>query len=423
MSFDIGVRRLVHFGAAAALFTLAPASRATAQDPITRIDLPTGRSYPITTPSAISRVSIANPEIADVVVIAEREVVVNAKATGETDAIIWQASGTRQHYRVSVRSPADRQQVALYVKFAEVRRDALRQFGVSSFYNNQTGRTTGTGATGVFNSPANLRGALDSVLVTSGQRFLTVISDLGTRDFLLFLEAEQQRGNATILAEPNLLAANREEATFLAGGELPIPVVQGAGSGAQSQVTVQFREFGVRLRFLPEIISDSLVKLSVRPEVSSLDYGNAVLVNGFRVPAFRTRRIESTVDVRRNESLVISGLFNNERERVRTGIPILMDIPILGNLFSSTRWQNAQSELLVVVTPVIVDPMRPRGQDVIRVKPDTTLPAHESIRERLENPGEGAPSRDRQRSVDRPLPVAPARPAPVPSPSPSQPPR
>lgn len=424
MRLVMRVRQSVRF-VVAALLAFAPVARAEAQDPITRVDLPTGRSYPITTLSAITKVSIANPEIADVVVIAEREVVVNAKATGETDAIIWQATGARQHYRISVRSPADRQQVALYVKFAEVRRDALRQFGVSQFYNNVGGKATGTSGSGVFNPPANFRGAIDSILFQSGQRFFTVISDLGTRDFLVFLEAEQQRGNATLLAEPNLLAANREEATFLAGGELPIPVVQGAGGGAnQSQVTVQFREFGVRLRFIPEIISDSLVKLSVRPEVSSLDYANAVLVNGFRVPAFRTRRVESTVDVRRNESLVISGMFNNERERVKTGIPLLMDIPILGNLFSSNRWQNAQSELLVVVTPVIVDPLRPRLQDVIRVRPDTTLPAHESIRRRLENEGEGAPGRNQpRRGQPRPAPQvtpAPVTPAPV---TPAQPPR
>ena len=118
-----------------------------------------------------------------------------------------------------------------------------------------------------------------------------------------------------MLAEPTIMTANRELATFLAGGELPIPVVQSAaGAGAQSAISIQYREFGIRLKFTPEIVSDSLIKLTVAPEVSDLDFTNAVLLQGFRIPAFRTRRIESTVDVRRNTSLVLSGLFSNSDE-------------------------------------------------------------------------------------------------------------
>ena len=182
------------------------------------------------------------------------------------------------------------------------------------------------------------------------------------------------------------MTANREAATFLAGGELPIPIVQGGGgggAGAQSAVTVQFREFGIRLKFTPEIVSDSLIKLQVTPEVSDLDFTNAVLLQGFRIPALRTRRIESTVDVRRNTSLVLSGLFSNTDENVKTGVPLLKDIPILGQLFSSTRFQRNQSELIVVVTPIIVDPMRPRAEDIMRFQPDTTKPATEALKRRL----------------------------------------
>ena len=121
-----------------------------------------------------------------------------------------------------------------------------------------------------------------------------------------------------------------------------------------------YREFGVRLFFVGEIISDSLIKLQVIPEVSSLDFANAITLQGFRVPAFRTRRVNSTLDVRRNQSLIISGMFTGEEESVRTGLPYLMNIPILGQLFSSTRWQRNESELLIVVTPEVVDPLRPR---------------------------------------------------------------
>jgi pilus assembly protein CpaC len=187
------------------------------------------------------------------------------------------------------------------------------------------------------------------------------------------------------MAEQTIMTTNRELATVLAGGELPIPVVQGSGGGpgAQSAVTITYREFGIRLRFTPEIVSDSLIKLTVAPEVSDLDFTNAILLQGFRIPAFRTRRIESTVDVRRNTSLVLSGLFSNSDERVKTGVPLLKDIPILGQLFSSTRYQKNESELIVVVTPMIVDPMRPRAEDVMRFQQDTTKPAIDALKRRL----------------------------------------
>jgi pilus assembly protein CpaC len=224
------------------------------------------------------------------------------------------------------------------------------------------------------------------VYVPSDARFLTVLTDFGTNNLLALIEAEEQRGNAKVLAEPNLMAGNKEVATFLAGGELPIPIVQGAGDGGNRFVTIQYREFGVRLRFIGEIVSDSLVKLTVTPEVSTLDYTNAVVLSGVRVPALRTRRVESTLDVRRDESLVISGMFNSEEEKVRTGIPILKDLPILGVLFSSTRFQRNESELLVIVRPVVLDPMALRAIDTVRTMPDTVLPAGDQIERRKRVP-------------------------------------
>ena len=368
---------------AAALMISVAASAAAQATQVQRIDLPIGRSYPISTTVAISRVSIAAPGVADVIVIGEREVVINALAAGETDAIIWQANGTRQHYRVSVHSPSDRMQIALHIKFAEVRRDALRELSVSGAVFDKNVNA----ASGNFD-PRSIFPA-DSLIITATRRFLSIFTDFGTDNLVAWIEAQEQAGRAKLLAEPTILAANKEEADFLAGGELPIPVVQsGAGDVSGSRVTIEYREFGVRLNFMGEIISDSLVKLRVRPEVSSLDFGNAVLVSGFRVPAFRTRRVESTVDVRRDRSLIISGMFNTEEERVKTGIPLLMHIPILGQLFSSTRFQKNESELIVIVTPVIVDPMRPPPEQTIRLLPDTTLPARDALEKRL--PPEGA---------------------------------
>lgn len=350
--------------------------------PVTPLDLPVGRSFPLSTDTAVTRVSIVNPEIADVLVISDREIVINSIASGETDAIIWLANGQRTHYRISVHAPADRKQIIIGVKFAEVRRDALRELGVSGLWRDQRTRV----GSGIFNTDNSFADD-GTISLPPTSRFGTVLTDFGTDKLLGFLEMQEQKGNARLLAEPNLMAGNKDSATFLAGGELPIPIVQpGAGSAQAAGITIQYREFGIRLKFIGEIISDSLIKLTVTPEVSSLDFANAITLQGFRVPAFRTRRVSSTLDVRRDQSLIISGMFTGEDERVKTGLPLLMDLPILGQLFSSTRWQRNESELIVVVTPVIIDPMAPRQQDTLRFSPDTTRPASDALRRRIPPP-------------------------------------
>ena len=363
------------------------------------LELIAGRSFPITGTSPISKVTVANPAIADVVVISETEVVINAIMVGETDIILWGTNVARRHFRVAVRSSTERRQVLLSVKFAEVRRDALRQIGTSLVYMPEPGSTRI--GTGVFNNDGRvgsdgkvsygngIKTSTDGNTTTQTEsdgklalpaRFLTVLSTFNSRQLLGLLDLEEQRGNARSLAEPNLMAANREEASFLAGGEIPIPIIQG---GQNNGVSVVYREFGIRLTFTAEVLSDSLIKLKVRPEVSQLDYGNAITLSGFRIPALRTRRMESTVDVLQNRSLIISGLFNEEREQVKTGLPFLSSIPILGDLFSSQRWLKSESELIVVVTPIIMDPNNPRAADLMRFAPDTTRPAGAAIEKRL----------------------------------------
>jgi Flp pilus assembly secretin CpaC len=362
---------------AAVVLALPGAARAQQSEPVTRLDLSASRSVPLQAPVAVTRVTIANPDVADVVVIGERDVVLNAKAPGETDVLMFGA-GYRKHYRVSVHTPPDRPQVVLAVKIAEVRRDRLAQFGVSALSNRNNVR----GGTGIFNTDLPFTGGTAGG--TNNTNFATVLTDFGTRDLLAFIQAEETRGTARVLAQPTLMAANRDSAVFLAGGEIPIPIAQPT-QGGQTLVTIVFREFGVRLNFSPEILSDSIVKLRMRPEVSSLDYSNALILSGFRIPALRTRRVETTVDVQRDRSLIISGLLNDERQRTRTGVPLLMDIPILGALFSSTQWQRNETELLVIVTPTVIDPLRPRPQDTLRLLPDTTLPARDAIAPRLQS--------------------------------------
>ena len=379
------IRQLSLF-AGIALSIAAPATASAQSGPVIRVDLPVGRAYPLTTPVGITRVSIANPDVADVVVVSTRELVINAKGQGETDAIFWLANGSRLHYRVSVQSPSDRQQIALYIKIAEVRKDFSRNVGLSGLYRNRGTRV----GTGTFSSDAAF-GLDGKITLPSDGGFLTILTDFGTKNLLALLDLEEQTGRAKTLAEPNILAGNRDTANFLAGGELPIPILQPGADGV-GRVTIQYKEFGIRLRFVAEILSDSLVKLNVRPEVSSLDFVNGIVISGFRIPAFRTRRVETTVDVRRDQSMIISGLFSNEQEEIKRGLPFLKDLPVIGSLFSSTRWKNNESELLVIVTPVVVDPLDPRPQDMIKLLPDTTMPAREAIRKRLDDASKRPPS-------------------------------
>ncbi len=360
------------------------AAQATASvDSIHRINLSVGRSLPISSKQPVLKVAVANPDIATVVVVTEHDVLISGKALGETDVVVWVTGQPRMHYRVSVRTPNDRQLVLLSVRLAEIRRDVLRQIGTSGLHTSKQGNTRV--GTGVFRND-EARGADGAVQLPSDTRFLSILSDFGTKQFLALLEAETQSGRARLLAEPNLLAADRDSASFLAGGELPVPVVQGGLGGVAGigvPVTIQYREFGVRLRFAPTIVSDSVITLHVRPEVSSLDYSNAVTLSGFRIPALRSRRVESSVDIRRDQSVILSGLFNDEREQVRTGIPLLMNLPVLGGLFGSTRWQSSETELLVIVTPTIVDPSRVGDELTLPLLRDARTPALDVLRKRL----------------------------------------
>jgi len=187
--------------AAGFLFVAASTGRAqVATDSVTRIDLPAGRSYPITTQNNISRISVATPEIADAVVVGERDLVINAKANGETDIIVWITNEPRRHYRIAVHSVADRKSVHLAVRIAEVRKDLSFDLGVNGLYRDGNVRA----GTGIFGSDNIFDKVTGDVLVPSPTRFGTILTDFGTKNFLAFLDFESQRGNARLLAERGL---------------------------------------------------------------------------------------------------------------------------------------------------------------------------------------------------------------------------
>ena len=171
------------------------------------------------------------------------------------------------------------------------------------------------------------------------------------------IKALQTNDLLQILAEPNLLTSSGKDATFLAGGEFPYPVIQATTGGASGGITIQFKEFGVRLNFTPTVEADGYIHLKVQPEVSSLDFANALTIQGFTIPALSTRRVMSEMDLKDGQSFAIAGLVDNRVTEELSKIPGLGDVPLLGKLFQSRSLNKSRNELLVLVTPRLVMPM------------------------------------------------------------------
>jgi len=175
-------------------------------------------------------------------------------------------------------------------------------------------------------------------------------------NFAATIQALEENNVLQILAEPNLMTESGKEASFLAGGEFPFPVLQGTTGSGFAGITIQFKEFGVRLNFTPTLTADGMIHLKVKPEVSSLDFTNALTIQGFLIPALTTNRVESEMQLRDGQSFAIAGLLDNRVTEQYDKIPWIGDVPILGNLFKSRSVTKSKNELLIVVTPRIVHP-------------------------------------------------------------------
>jgi len=265
--------------------------------------------------------------------------------------------------------PVGAEEVLLEVKFAEVDRSALTQMGVNMF-STGAGNTIGTVTTGQFGG-ITTGGITNSTNANGTGTASTTMTVSNLLNLFFFnpqvhlggvIQALQARNLLQILAEPNLVAVNGKEASFLAGGEFPFPVVQ-PGAGGISTVTVQFREFGVRLKFTPVIQPNGNIHLRVAPEVSTLDFADAVTVSGTTIPAISTRKADTEFELQDGQSFVIAGLIDNRVTDVANKIPGLGDIPILGNFFKSKSAQKSNSELMVLCTVHRVSPstQSPKG--------------------------------------------------------------
>ena len=269
-------------------------------------------------------------------------------------------------------------QILLRVKFAEVDRTAANSFGINILSTGAL-NTPGSIGTGQFagGTPSAVNGTIGGHLTGSSTSFsladaLNIFAFRPDLNLGAVIQDLESKGVLQILAEPNLVTTSGKEASFLVGGEFPVPVPQaGAASGA---ITIQFREFGIRLTFTPQVTNNKTIKLHVKPEVSSIDMSNAVVFNGFTVPALSTRRMETDIELGEGQSFVIGGLLDDRVTENLSQIPGLARLPILGAIFKSRSISRSKTELVVVVTPESINPLLPGDPKPMPRMPREFLP-------------------------------------------------
>ena len=398
----------------AALLVLAPA--ALADSAAEELRLTVGKSVVIDYASDIRQISTSNPEIADASPVTTREVILHGKSLGTATLIVWNKEGQRYFYNINVEMSLDAlrkliketfpneqiqvqssresvsltgvvsnlaiservgamasgfaktvinnlavntgiaQQIVLRVRFAELSRTQAAQFGVNilstAFSQNtslSTGQFGGTNVTGSIGGTAN-----PTFTVSQALNIFAFRKDLNLG---AFIQALQSKGIVQILAEPNLVTSNGKEASFLVGGESPVPVLQGGASG--SSVTIQFKEFGIRLKFTPTVTMNKTIKLDLTQEVSAIDAAHGVAFNGFVIPAFSTRRASTSIELAEHQSFMVAGLLDNRDTESFSKLPGISSVPILGQLFKSRDVSKGLDELVMVVTPEITMPIGP----------------------------------------------------------------
>ena len=370
-----------------------------------------GASVVLQLPGRLERASVTNADIANIQVVPPNEILVNAKTPGITTVIAW-TNGERRYFDVVVSanvemlqramrqlSPRDEikveaaqssvvltgtvsdaglvvkaaevaraflpekasvvnllrlsepHQIMLKVDVAEVNRSGLRELGVDFIHLGTSLAVAFFGGTtaGILNSVLDRDGS-----ATFDSRTAAVVRHGDNR---VFLRALEQKGLVKFLARPTLTAASGASANFLAGGEFPVPVVTGGGVAGTTAVTIIYKPFGVRLDFTPTLNDLDSINLKITPEVSDLDFDNAVTLSGFRIPALRTRRTSTIVDLKPGQGLAVGGLISSQDRKTLSKLPILGDIPILGALFRSTQFIRNETDLVVFVTPEIVKPL------------------------------------------------------------------
>jgi pilus assembly protein CpaC len=278
---------------------------------------------------------------------------------------------------LNVEVPAADPQILLKCRFASIDRNKGIQAGINLF-SSGFGNTLAGINTGQFSPPSIIPSTGGTATPPSISNELNLFAFLPGLNLGATLEALETKGIAETLAEPNIVASNGKQASFLAGGEFPIPIAQG-GSGGSTAITIEFKQYGIRLNFIPTITPRGTIRLQVAPEVSALDYAHAVEIGGAEVPALTSRKVTDEVELADGQSFVIGGLLDNEETETFQKIPFLGDIPILGKFFQSMSRNKTNTELIVIVTPSIVQPI-PAGVAPPELKyPTPFLPPNTGI--------------------------------------------
>lgn len=343
----------------AAAILLMITSLATAQENSTPLELRIvkGKSSVVTFPERIKTISIADEEIIDVVSITPTDAVVIGKAEGATSLYIWGESGRYQAYDAKVDRAVKSQQVVLEVQMAEFNRTKFSDVGFDLLLRDTDDRHLAQGEKTLGSYAGEVTIADPLVRNIFAQEEVTgIVKWIGSKQTVqLAVRALQENGVIKLLANPRLVCLSDEEASFLVGGEIPVPVPTGATAGGGTYVAIEWKEFGVKLNFTPSIIDSNLVRLRIAPEVSSLDYSNTVSFAGWDIPAIRTRRASGTVELNSMQSVVLGGLTATESLLLERKVPILGHIPILGALFTKKQKTSSENELLIIVTPRIIE--------------------------------------------------------------------
>jgi pilus assembly protein CpaC len=255
-------------------------------------------------------------------------------------------------FDVVVRGQFSDQKIELRVEVAELNHTLAKEYGLDALIDHQGGhQVTGGSFAGDVAGPSIPLALFDGSIAEGVD--LALRYAWGDTEIQAILKALKSEGVLRTLARPTVVAASGESASFLSGGEIPVPIAS-AGTSGGTTVTIEWKEFGVKVEFLPTIVDEGVINLKVAPEASSLDFNNGVLISGFQIPAIRSRKAETTVELRHNETLVIGGLILEEETDFETRTPILGDIPILGYFFRGIQRASTTSELLIVVSPRIV---------------------------------------------------------------------
>jgi pilus assembly protein CpaC len=299
--------------------------------------------------------------------------------TSSSRAVQIAGTGGKVVNLLNVNVPAADPQILLKVRFASVDRSKETQLGLNLFSTGFGNVLAGT-STGQFSPPTVTPGT-----GTTGQGTVSLSNELNLFAFLpglnlgATLQALEQRGVVEVLAEPNVMAVNGKEASFLAGGEYPYPVAQASGTGGGSTISITFKEYGIRLNFIPTITPRGTIRLQVAPEVSALDFTNAIEISGFDIPAITERKVKTEVELSDGQSFVIGGLLDKNETETFQKIPFLGDIPVLGKFFQSIQRTKTDTELIVIVTPEIVAPIG-AGSALPELKyPQPFLPSNSGI--------------------------------------------